>query len=99
MGAARGFRRRPRGSACSYGGEPLHRSAARSGVKLFTIGFTQKTAKQFFGLLKEAGVRRVLDIRLNNRSQLAGFSKADDLPFFLDAIAGIGYRYAGEMAP
>ena len=68
-------------------------------MKLFTIGFTQKTAKQFFGLLQRAGVRRVLDTRLNNRSQLAGFSKGEDLGFFLEAIAGIAYRYAPEMAP
>jgi uncharacterized protein (DUF488 family) len=68
-------------------------------MKLFTIGFTQKSAAQFFGLLQKAGVRRVLDTRLNNRSQLAGFAKGEDLRYFLAAIAGIGYRYAPEMAP
>jgi uncharacterized protein (DUF488 family) len=66
---------------------------------LFTIGFTHKTAEQFFCLLQAAGVRRVLDTRLNNRSQLAGFTKANDLRFFLKSVADIGYRYAPEMAP
>ena len=67
--------------------------------RLFTIGFTQKPAERFFRLLTEAGVREVIDTRLNNRSQLAGFSKADDLPFFLRSIGGISYRHAPEMAP
>lgn len=68
-------------------------------IKLFTIGFTQKSAEQFFTLLLRAGVKRVIDTRLNNRSQLAGFSKAEDLPYFLRTIGGIGYRHAPEMAP
>jgi uncharacterized protein (DUF488 family) len=68
-------------------------------IKLFTIGFTQKTAEHFFSLLVKAGVRNVIDTRLNNRSQLAGFSKADDLPFFLRAIGEMSYRHATEMAP
>jgi uncharacterized protein (DUF488 family) len=68
-------------------------------MTLFTIGFTQKSAKQFFTLLKTAGVQRVLDIRLNNKSQLAGFSKSEDLRYFLDTIGGIGYRHVTEMAP
>jgi uncharacterized protein (DUF488 family) len=68
-------------------------------MRLYTIGFTQKTAEQFFSLLIDAGVRRVLDTRLNNRSQLAGFSKSDDLPYFLKVIGDIGYRHAPEMAP
>src|SRR5689334_9633723 len=68
-------------------------------MKLFTIGFTQKTAERFFTLLKSAGVSRVIDTRLNNRSQLAGFSKAEDLGFFLEQIGGIGYEQRIEMAP
>ena len=68
-------------------------------MKLFTIGFTQKSAERFFTLLKNAGVKRVLDIRLNNRSQLAGFSKSDDLAYFLAVIGGIGYRHVVELAP
>ena len=67
--------------------------------RIFTIGFTQKTAEHFFRLLADAGVKQVVDTRLNNRSQLAGFSKADDLPFFLRTIGGMGYRHAPEMAP
>lgn len=66
---------------------------------LFTIGFTKKSAERFFGLLRKAGVRRVLDIRLNNSSQLAGFTKAEDLPFFLREVAGIDYVYLPQLAP
>jgi len=68
-------------------------------VILFTIGFTRKSAERFFTLLKEAQVRRVLDVRLNNRSQLAGFSKATDLEYFLRAIGGMEYRHLSELAP
>ena len=68
-------------------------------TRLYTIGFTQKNAERFFSLLIGAGVRKVIDTRLNNRSQLAGFSKADDLPYFLSKIGDIGYRHALEMAP
>jgi uncharacterized protein (DUF488 family) len=68
-------------------------------VILFTIGFTRKSAERFFTLLKDAKVERVLDVRLNNRSQLAGFSKATDLEYFLRTIAGIKYRQVPELAP
>lgn len=68
-------------------------------MKLFTIGFTRKSAEEFFSLLQNAGVTRVLDIRLNNKSQLAGFSKSEDLEFFLRELGGIGYRHVTEMAP
>jgi len=68
-------------------------------IKLFTIGFTKKSAETFFGLLSKAGVRRVVDIRLNNSSQLAGFTKRDDLRFFLQAICGIDYVHMLELAP
>ncbi len=68
-------------------------------VTLFTIGFTQKSAETFFTLMQKAGVRRVLDIRLHNTSQLAGFAKKDDLRYFLMAIAGIDYRHLPELAP
>ena len=68
-------------------------------IKLFTIGFTKKNAKCFFTRLKSAGVARVLDVRLNNSSQLAGFAKKDDLQYFLDAIAGIGYEHLPDLAP
>lgn len=52
-------------------------------IELFTIGFTRKSAQDFFTTLKKAGVTRVVDVRLNNNSQLAGFSKKEDLSFFL----------------
>jgi uncharacterized protein (DUF488 family) len=68
-------------------------------IKLFTIGFTQKSAKEFFTLLKNAGVKRVLDVRLNNNSQLAGFSKKEDLAYFLHEIAGIDYVHVPDLAP
>ena len=68
-------------------------------MHLFTIGFTQKKAEEFFTLLAEAGVKRVVDIRLNNVSQLAGFAKRDDLRYFLKAIHGIDYIHIPELAP
>jgi len=66
---------------------------------LFTIGFGQKSARQFFTLLQENKVKRVIDIRLNNSSQLAGYTKKPDLGFFLQAIAGIGYIHVEDFAP
>jgi uncharacterized protein (DUF488 family) len=68
-------------------------------MKVFTIGFTKTTAESFFNRLTQAGVRKVLDVRLNNVSQLAGFAKRDDLTFFLSSIGGIGYEHARELAP
>jgi len=68
-------------------------------IKLFTIGFTKKNARTFFTKLKDAGVARVLDVRLNNVSQLAGFAKKEDLKYFLGAIAGIGYEHLPDLAP
>ncbi len=68
-------------------------------LDLFTIGFTQKTAEQFFETLKTAGVKRIIDTRLNNVSQLAGFAKQKDLAYFLKAIAGIEYVHILDLAP
>lgn len=68
-------------------------------MRLFTIGFTEKSAEEFFGLLEKAGVRRVLDIRLRNSSQLAGFAQARDLPFFLRRVARIEYLHVPELSP
>ena len=68
-------------------------------MKLFTIGFTKKDAKTFFGLLMKNNVKTVIDIRLNNHSQLAGFTKGNDLSYFLEKIAGIGYVYFIQAAP
>ncbi|HXK01491.1 MAG TPA: DUF488 domain-containing protein [Verrucomicrobiae bacterium] len=68
-------------------------------MKLFTIGFTKKSAEQFFTLLKTSGARRLADVRLNNSSQLAGFSKRDDLRYFVKAICGMDYVHLPELAP
>ena len=66
---------------------------------VFTIGFTKKSAEQFFTMLKQPGLVRLVDIRLNNVSQLAGFTKKDDLRFFLKIICGIDYLHLPELAP
>lgn len=67
--------------------------------KLYTIGFTKKNARQFFGLIQDSGLKKVIDTRLNNVSQLAGFTKRDDLAFFLEKVAGVGYDHALQLAP
>ena len=69
------------------------------GITLYTMGFTKKAAQDFFPKLMDAGVQRVIDIRLNNRSTLAGFTKLPDLEYFLKVIAGIGFLYRPEFAP
>ena len=66
---------------------------------IFTIGFTKKTAEEFFRLLREARVRKLIDIRENRVGQLAGFTKYPDLAFFLDRILGIAYDYQPIFAP
>jgi uncharacterized protein (DUF488 family) len=68
-------------------------------VRIFTIGFTHKSAQEFFTRLKRAGVKRVVDVRLNNVSQLAGFSKRDDLAYFLNVIAEVEYVHLPILAP
>jgi uncharacterized protein (DUF488 family) len=68
-------------------------------IRVCTIGFTQKSARQFFEALRVAGVKRVIDVRLNNTSQLAGFAKRDDLEYFLKGLAGIDYEPCPLLAP
>jgi uncharacterized protein (DUF488 family) len=68
-------------------------------MKIFTIGFTKKSARDFFGKLKKPSIRRVVDVRLNNVSQLAGFANRDDLRFFLEAICNIEYVHIPLLAP
>lgn len=68
-------------------------------MRLFTIGFTNKRAEEFFESLRRAGVRRIIDVRLNNVSQLAGFSKKNDLKYFLRSIADIDYVHVLDLAP
>lgn len=70
-----------------------------SPLEAFTIGFTKKSAETFFTTLRDAGVARVVDVRLNNSSQLAGFAKRDDLQFFLKGLYGIDYVHLPELAP
>ena len=68
-------------------------------MEIFTIGFTQTPAAEFFGKLNEAGVKRLLDVRLNNTSQLAAYAKRDDLAYFLRAIVGADYEHEPLLAP
>lgn len=68
-------------------------------MRLFTIGFTRKSAEIFFHRLRDAGVQRLVDIRLNNVSQLAGFTKKDDLRYFTKVICQIEYVHVPDLAP
>ena len=68
-------------------------------MEIFSIGFTQKSAAQFFTTIKSAGIRRLLDVRLNNTSQLAGFAKQADLAFFLKEICNANYEHEPLLAP
>jgi uncharacterized protein (DUF488 family) len=68
-------------------------------VEIYTIGFAGKTAEQFFESLTRAAVKELVDVRLHNVSQLAGFTKRSDLPFFLDRVAGIAYRHEPLLTP
>jgi uncharacterized protein (DUF488 family) len=72
--------------------------AARS-ITIFTIGFAGKSAEAFFAALQAASVKRVIDVRLNNVSQLAGFTKRKDLEYFLSVIARIEYAHFEDLAP
>jgi uncharacterized protein (DUF488 family) len=69
-------------------------------MKLYTIGFTQKSAQKFFSLLREHGVQQLIDIRIHPQGQLAGFARQADLPFFLHELAGhCKYLYLPVLAP
>ncbi|NWG25585.1 MAG: DUF488 domain-containing protein [Pseudorhodoplanes sp.] len=68
-------------------------------VNVATIGFTKSSAENFFERLVKAGVKKVVDVRLHNTSQLAGFAKADDLAYFLKKIGGIQYVHQPLLAP
>ena len=68
-------------------------------MEVFTIGFTQSSAAHFFGRLRGAGVKRLLDVRLNNVSQLAGFAKRDDLAYFTRELCGAEYVHDVRLAP
>ena len=68
-------------------------------MSVYTIGFTQSSAEHFFDRLTAAGVRTVIDVRLSNTSQLAGFAKAGDLAWLLERLGGIAYRHDVGLAP
>jgi uncharacterized protein (DUF488 family) len=68
-------------------------------IQLYTIGFTKKNAETFFNILKSNGIKVIIDIRLNNVSQLAGFAKKDDLIFFLRELCNCDYRHETLLAP
>src|SRR5262249_13214726 len=93
-------------AAGGRGGGPSGRRAAvalraRGGapVEIYTIGFTKRSAADFFGALRRAGIKRLVDVRLNNSSQLAAFTKREDLPFFLRELCGADYRHEPLLAP
>ncbi|RYD58831.1 MAG: DUF488 domain-containing protein [Sphingomonadales bacterium] len=64
-----------------------------------TIGFTKTTAERFFDRLKLASVKTLIDVRLNNTSQLSGFAKANDLKFFVRELVGANYVHEPLFAP
>lgn len=68
-------------------------------MKVSTIGFTRKSAQRFFELLRESGAKRIVDVRLNNGSQLAGFAKKDDLAWFARELCGVDYVHLPILAP
>lgn len=68
-------------------------------MKIYTIGFTQKNAETFFGFLQAENISTLIDVRLNNVSQLAGFAKKDDLKYFLKELCGANYVHIPDLAP
>ena len=68
-------------------------------MNVYTIGFTKKNAETFFGFIRSAGIRTLIDVRLNNSSQLAGFAKKDDLKFFLREICSAEYVHVPDFTP
>ncbi|RJL48824.1 DUF488 domain-containing protein [Pectobacterium carotovorum] len=68
-------------------------------MNVYTIGFTKTTAENFFKKLRTNNIRTLIDVRLNNSSQLAGFAKAKDLEFFLGELCNIKYKHILELAP
>ena len=68
-------------------------------MRVYTIGFTKKSASDFFEILRGSGAKRVVDVRLSNMSQLAGFTKKEDLEYFLGKICRMKYVHLPELAP
>jgi len=86
------------GSAENPNSNPATNSEAGA-VKLFTIGFTKKSAEHFFEAIAASGAKRIVDVRLHNVSQLAGFAKKDDLAYFLKNICDVEYVHLPMLAP
>lgn len=68
-------------------------------MRIYTLGFTKKSAESFFEILRASSVERVIDVRLNNVSQLAGFTKRDDLAYFLREVCNVEYKHMPDLAP
>ncbi len=68
-------------------------------ITIYTIGFTKKSAEEFFEKLKKNNIKTIVDVRISNSSQLAGFTKGNDLIYFLKQIGGIGYKHIVDFAP
>jgi len=68
-------------------------------MKLYTIGFTKKSAENFFTLLQKNNIKRLIDIRLNPDGQLAGFAKRNDLAYFLSRLVDCEYQHIKVLAP
>ncbi|MBH2894637.1 MULTISPECIES: DUF488 domain-containing protein [Serratia] len=69
-------------------------------MKVFSIGFTEKPAEKFFSLIKsEPDLKTLVDVRLNNVSQLAGFAKKNDLMYFLKELCNVDYVHLPDLAP
>lgn len=68
-------------------------------IILYTIGYTKKSLKEFVTILKKNNIKKLIDIRLKNKSQLAGFAKGEDLKFLLEDLLGIKYSYQPLLAP
>jgi uncharacterized protein (DUF488 family) len=68
-------------------------------MEIYTIGFTQRSAEEFFDALAAVGTHRIVDVRLKNESQLSGFTRKRDLPYFLGRILGAEYRHELMLAP
>ena len=68
-------------------------------MEVYTLGFTKRSAADFFGALRAAGIQRLLDVRLHNTGQLAGFTKREDLAYFLRDLCGAEYRHEPQLAP
>lgn len=68
-------------------------------MKIYSIGFTEKSAEKFFSLIKANPVRTIIDVRLNNISQLSGFAKKNDLIYFLKELCDVNYLHLAELAP